>query len=368
MRAEILESIKNGFKSGYRGSGFHQRDFSSTFKPEDEKIAFEAMEKEIKKGHCIGPFDDCPFPNSWCGKQAIICKMFFKDKHKFIQDGQKRLIGNKSFPLGRSFNDLVPRLDSKEFISNYDYFTFGNLMEEIKKAGKNCLLASFDVKDAFKNCRMAKSELWQQVYKIQNKFYIDLGGTFGSRNAGDAWNRVMEVLIRSARKHCKIQGIFCYVDNIIIITPPLNGKPDHDRANREFEAVLKFMIQAGVPVHELLTPNTAIKLLGWLFNTQSMEVKCPPERKKWADDIIKSAAKACNLKLLQSSAGVLEFLAQGLPFLRAPLGWLHRKIANYRTLSTEELANLKHRFINYMCYVRQLLDDWKGSASIYIAT
>ena len=96
MRAEILNSIKNGFKSGYRGSGFHQRDFSSTLKPEDEKIAFEAMKTEIEKGNCIGPFDDCPFPNSWCDKQAIICKMFVKDKHKFIQDGKKRLIQRPS--------------------------------------------------------------------------------------------------------------------------------------------------------------------------------------------------------------------------------------------------------------------------------
>ena len=181
--------------------------------------------------------------------------MFFRDKHKLIKDGQKRLIGNKSFPVGRSFNDLIPRLDSKEFISNYEYFTFGDLLDEVRKAGKNCLISSFDVKDAFKNCRMATSELWQQVYKIQGKFYIDLGGTFGSRNAGDAWNRLMELLVRSARKRCKILAIFCYVDNLIIITPPLNGKPDFDRAKSEFESVLKFMVQAGVPVHELLKPT-----------------------------------------------------------------------------------------------------------------
>src|SRR5207248_11438016 len=99
-----------------------------------------------------------------------------------------------------------------------------------------------------------------------------------------------------------------------------------------------------------------------------MEIKCPPERRQWADNIIKSKPKSCNLKILQSSAGVLEFLAQGLPFLRAPLGWLHRKIANYTTLPTEDLASLKDRFVHYMAYVQKLLDDWDGSASVYIAT
>ena len=72
--------------------------------------------------------------------------------------------------------------------------------------------------------------------------------------------------------------------------------------------------------------------------------------------------------MLQSSAGVLEFLAQGLPFLRAPLGWLHRKIAGHKALSDEDQSSLKHRFIHYMQYVQKLLKDWNGSASIYIAT
>src|ERR1700722_15579336 len=101
---------------------------------------------------------------------------------------------------------------------------------------------------------------------------------------------------------------------------PIKWQTRPDRANREFESVLKFMIQAGVPVHELLTPNSSMKLLGWLFNTTRMIIKCPPERRQWADDIINRGSKACNLKTLQSSAGVLEFLAQGLPLLPAPPG------------------------------------------------
>src|ERR1700722_18917645 len=236
------------------------------------------------------------------------------------------------------------------------------------ETGKNCLISSFDVKDAFKNCKMATSDLWQQVYEIQGKYYIDLGGTFGSRNAGDAWNRVMELLIRSARKWCKIEAIFCYVDNIIILTPPLDGRPDYDRAKTEFESVFKYMTLAGVPLHEFLGPDYAIKLLGWQFDTIMMEIQCPPERKIWSDNVIKLASATCNLKLLQSSAGVLEFLAQGLPFLRAPLGWLHRNIANYHHLSRDGLVGLQQRFICYMKYVQKLLLDWNGAASIYIAT
>ena len=198
MRKEVLQSLKHGFKSGYPGHGYFQRDFAGSLKDEDTKLAFAAMDKEMAKGHVIGPFKQCPFPNPWCNKQAVICQLFFRDKHKWVHDGQKRLIGNKSFPLGRSFNDLVPRRDTSHFIDGYTYFTFNKLVESVRQVGPNCLLASFDVKDAYKNCRMATSEIWQQVYRIADTYYIDLGGTFGSRNAGDAWNITME-LIRSAR-------------------------------------------------------------------------------------------------------------------------------------------------------------------------
>ena len=78
---QVLESIKNGFKSGYRGHGFYQRDFAGSLKDEEVKLAFSAMEKEIAKGHVVGPFKQCPFPNVWCDKQAMICQLFFRDKH-----------------------------------------------------------------------------------------------------------------------------------------------------------------------------------------------------------------------------------------------------------------------------------------------
>jgi len=186
LRRDVIDSLENGFKSGYRGGGYFQRDFSKSMTSEETKLARESMLKEVKKGHCLGPFNTCPFPNQWCNKQAYICQLFFRDKHKFVQDGQKRLIGNKSYPENRSFNDLVPRQDTSYYIPNYSYFTLTKLIAMIKQAGPNCLLASFDAKDAFKNCRMATSELWQQVYKVGQEYFIDLGGTFGSRNAGDA--------------------------------------------------------------------------------------------------------------------------------------------------------------------------------------
>ena len=156
------------------------------------KLAKEKMNKDIQKGFCIGPFTKCPFPSSWCNKQAIICQIFFRPKHKFTNDGEFRMICNKSFPNGRSFNDLVERNDMARFDPDYKYFTFQKFLEQIKRCGKNALIALFDIRDAYKQCRMRPDQLWQQCYRIGNEYYIDLGGTFGSKNAGDSWNIVMD--------------------------------------------------------------------------------------------------------------------------------------------------------------------------------
>jgi hypothetical protein len=215
LRDIVINSMKNGFSSLYRGGSSFQRDFSSSLPPDKYKLAIEKMEKEVTKGYCIGPFKECPFPNEWCSSQAIICQIFFRPKHRFVDDGEFRLIGNKSFPIGRSFNDLVPRRDCKSFISNYEYFTFSKFLSLVQTLGKNTLISHFDVCDAYKNCKMKPKALWQQVYKCNDLYYVDLGGTFGSRNAGDAWNLVMELIIASMKKWCGVEFLYYYVDNAL---------------------------------------------------------------------------------------------------------------------------------------------------------
>ena len=131
------------------------------------------MREEVKKGHCLGPFAQCPFPSTWCSKQAIICQLFFIPKHKFLSDGR--------------------------FAEGYEYFTFQHFLRQIRRLGRNTLVSLFDIKDAYKNCRVKTSHLWQQVYKVDRDFYVDLGGMFGSTNTGDSWNLVMEFLISTMR-------------------------------------------------------------------------------------------------------------------------------------------------------------------------
>jgi len=364
IRNIILKSLREGFESGYRGSNYFQRDFSTKLKPEHVLLAKEKMRNEVKKGYYIGPFKECPFPSKWSNAQAYISQVFFRPKHKYKDDGQFRLIGNKSFPNGRSFNDLVDRQDTAALIPDYKYYTFQTFLKDLRILGRNTLISQFDVKDAYKHCRMKPELLWQQFYKIDDEYFVDLGGTFGSRNAGDSWNLLMELIILSIREDCKVPYLNYFVDNGVNLTPATKGKRNTNQANQEFEQIIKFLTIAKVPFHQLDPPCTKAKFLGWIVDTDEMTVSCPMERLNWLNQIISDPLQKISNKIIQSITGVLEFLASVLPFLRAPLGWLHRRHSQ-REKGLESInERFKVRFRAYLKFIYDTLREWKGTASI----
>ena len=95
-----------------------------------------------------------------------------------------------------------------------------------------------------------------------------------------------------------------------------------------------------------------------------MTVTCPEERLRWIKDILKGDPKKITKKFVRSVAGLLEFLAAVLPFLRAPLGWLHQRVAAFEAGKEDFTAEFRVRFAVYFNYIEALLKDWSGSASI----
>ena len=143
----------------------------------------------------------CPFPNRWCDKQAYIGQLFFSRKNKYTNDGKTRLISNRSYPEKRSFNDLINRRDCKYYLPGYTYFTFGKFIDTIRRAGRGTLVGCFDIKDAYKQCKIRHNDRWQQEYRVGGRYFVDLGAMFGSRNAGDSWNLTMEFIVQAMKQH-----------------------------------------------------------------------------------------------------------------------------------------------------------------------
>lgn len=367
IREIVLSSIKFGFRSGYKGGSSFQRDFSKELPKDEESVILTKMHGEVKKGFCLGPFDQCPFPSTWSSAQAFICLLFLRPKHKFRDDGSFRLIAHRSYPDGISFNNLVERKDSKLFIPGYNYFTLQDFILLLAKLGKGTLMSFFDVKDAYKQCKMHPDDLWQQVYKVGKKFFVDLGGMFGSRNAGDAWNLVMELIMSTLAAKAKLPHLHYYVDNGVNLTPPLVAGPDMEKAKEDFSKILHFLSLAGVPFHEEVYPTTQATFLGWRFDTSEMIIRILPERLKWVNDLITEASNV-TFSALESIVGVFEFLAAILTFLKAPLGWLRRKLIKFNQDSKIIQPIFIQRFKSYLRYITLLIKNWDGMAPINNAT
>ena len=364
LRQVVIDEMRTGFISGYRGGAYYQRDYSAKLTPAESKRAWDKMMKEVGKGYCLGPYDVCPFPNAWSEEQAYICQQFLIPKHRLIPSDEFRLIGNRSFPLTRAFNDLVDRRDATKFIPDYEYFTFRKFLDQIARLGRYTLISLFDVKDAYKNCRMRVDQLWQQVYKVEGKYFVDLGGMFGSRNAGDACNLVMELVVASIRCRGNLKELNYFVDNGENCTAPSEGRPDVSRARKEHEYILWFLRQAKVPFHQVQAPATKVKFFGWVVDTEKMTVAAPPERMEQIRSISRLRGAKVSVRLCQSVAGILEFLASILTFMKAPAGWMQRRAAALVSGAEKCDDNFRQRFAVYMEYVCSVLEEWNGVTPI----
>ena len=363
FRQEILKCLEFGFPSRYRGGHSFQRDFSAKLNEREAEKALDKLMAEVRLGHCIGPFNRCPFPNQWCDKQAIVCQIFLIPKHKWKHDGTFRLIANRSFPDGRSFNDLVERHDCKFWNPCYEYFTFQRFLSLVRKMGRNTLVSLFDIKDAYKNCLARRDELWQQVYRVKDKYFIDCGGIFGSRNAGDSWNLMMEFIVVSIRARLEMSVLEYFVDNGALCTPPLNSCPDFKAAERDFSRVLSFLDKGNIPYHDVFQPSTKVFFLGWNVDTDAMTVSATEERMAWLRSVTRGEI-VWKPKLLASLVGVLEFLASVLPYVRAPLGWLQKRAVAIEQGNEKLDLPFRLQFQTYWRYVDRLIQDWDGTAPI----
>lgn len=330
VREIVFKGFREGFRTGYTGGNQIARNLAVNLKPDESKMAIEKMMVEVRKGFCVGPFKECPFPNAWCPSQPIINLIFFRPKHKFTDQGKFRLIAHRSFPIGISFNNLVARHDMCTFDQNYEYFTVKKFIKKLIEFGPNTLLAQFDVKDAYKQCKIHTDDLWQQVYKIGELYFVDLGAMFGSVNAGDTWNLVMDLIVRSMRNWIQHDEIEYYVDNCIIMIPPTEGKENKEKANDILGKAKIFLHKANVPYHKEEEPVLQTVFLGWHWDTKNFVVEITKERLMWMKTEMRTID--ISVKSIESVIGIIEFLSSVLNFLKAPVGWLRRVLIERRYL------------------------------------
>src|SRR6185503_15573798 len=134
----------------------------------------------------------------------------------WLDDGALRLIFHKSF-RGLSINshDIATYFPPGFFL----FFTFAILVSMIAKAGKGSYLTQFDAQDAYKQLIVRLADLFQQVFRVGEDYYVDFCACFGSLYGNDIYSAFGHAHCVCLAKAAKTPLLRNYVDNYMNITP-----------------------------------------------------------------------------------------------------------------------------------------------------
>ncbi len=368
MLSTVTQGIIFGFPTHYRGGGKFLRDYSSTLPPDDEKRAVDKAAESVANGWAAGPFDRIPFPNGKCPHQAIVTKLFTIPKHKWANDGKRRLIFHKSFPKGESINAITPRHDAATFFPPgfFHYLTLAKILAIITKAGKGCLIITFDAKDAYKQLYVKLEDLYQQVFKAGGKFYVDLCASFGALYGNDSYSTFAYV-------HCfclaaatgTVGWLFQYVDNYILIVP-CSGKTTTVRASLSLLCLRREVARSGLHTHEWVGPAHKVTFIGWEIDTLAFRVSITTERREFMiKHLLGWGSKvSATVSELSSLVGLLIFLSQIIGGIKATIGVLilERTALQRRSKTTFIVSERIRSSIAHIAFV---LEKWSGHAIIF---
>lgn len=368
MWLNVLTGIKEGFPTFYRGRGLILRDYSAGLLPLEEAKAIEKAKESVAKGWALGPFERIPFPNFSSPMQAIVTKLFTIPKHKWINDGALRLIFHKSFPRGESINSITPRHDAASYFPKgaFHYLTLARLLAIITRAGRGCFIITFDAKDAYKQLGVRLEDLFQQVFKAGDLYYIDLCASFGALYGNDAYSAFAYVHCFCLAKATNTVGwLFQYVDNYILIVPN-QGTNSFVRANLCLQNLQREVKASGLLTHEWQGPTHNVTFIGWDIDTRNFTVSITKERRllmisfleKWG---VKATASVSELSSL---IGLLIFLSQIIGGIKATIGILilERTALNRATRSSFTVSD---RIRSALAHIAFVLNKWQGQSIIF---
>jgi hypothetical protein len=302
---DTLTSIAiSGARVGFQGDpvGRTQRpNHSSAFN--HPEIISDAIEAELKKGR-ISEISDLP-PNYFCSPIGLTPK--YTDS---VQTGW-RVIFDLSAPQSSSVNDGIPR----EY-GTLVYETLNDAVQLVAQAGKGAVMMKRDLKAAFRHIPINPCDYWLLLFEWNTQYFVDMFLPFGLRTAPRIFNLFAEAL------HWVFETLYewnvtHYLDDFLFVFPP---HTDISTVSTQFDDVLK---EFGLTKAAEKDSNGMIVIhLGFEFDSETMQVRLPPNKKQRALDAIMDLLLSSTVTLsgLETTLGFLSHCCQviplGRPFLR----------------------------------------------------
>ena len=300
----ILEGLRIGFKTGYRGPMTVTRPKNLRSATNNKRKVSEAINKEIKRKHTSGPFKQPPFSQLHCSPIGSADK----------PDGSIRLVMDLSQPEGSSINEWI---DKDEFSVHYTHFDEATKL--VRMAGEGCFMCKVDIKHAFRLLPVHPSEWNLLGYIWEDSYFVDTRLPFGLRSSSRIFNDFADLVCWIAQNKYNLINLVHYSDDYFLVC-------EHSLmlAREQLKTLCQAFEDMGIPLAEdkIIGPSTCIIYLGIGINSMKLTMYIAKDKYNEIRMILKTwkRCKKCTREELESLIGKLNFISKvvqpGRLFLR----------------------------------------------------
>ena len=172
------------------------------------EIAQELVDKEVQRGHILGPFDDPPLEKLCYSPIGLV-------KKACSPEGSFRLIQDLSFPYHEPEESINACIPEEESLVQYHY-----LEEVIQMAldiGSSAVACRLDVRHAFHNLGVHPSQIWLLAFSLNGKTYLNVSVPFGGASSCLLWEKVATVLQWMIQHERNAEWLSHFLDDNIML-------------------------------------------------------------------------------------------------------------------------------------------------------
>ena len=358
---QIVQHIQYGFPLGLTElpqlkSSTRNHGSSYGFYTHVDKFITE----EIKLGGLTGPFDKVPW---W---DMTLSPLMTAPK----KPSSRRTVYDASYG-DYSLNNSTP---SDTYLGQPCVYTFPKIDDFrmlVLRCGQGCFMFKRDLSRFFLQLPLDPVEYHRVGFLWRGLFFFFIGLAFGLRHSGLQGQKITDALAWIHRRlglETEKEKQF----NLVNYSDDLGGvEPDLSRATESFEKLKVLMDDLGVDesCKKAEPPTTQMVYLGVMFDSQSLQMRVPPEKlAEVKSEIVQWSRKSTfTKKNLQSLLGKLFWVARVVRLARVFMGRLLQQLRDMPTvsdnikvkLSDEARKDLKwwHRYLEHFNGIQMIIHE-----------
>lgn len=320
----IIESLHNGVDIGLTTSHFSHRPCSNLLSAkgkENVSKILQDMVRETNMGRRAGPFRSLPFYNLQCSPIGTVPKK---------RSNKLRVIHHLSYPRDDSNSSVNESIEDIEC----EYLLFDEVLTQIAKLGKACLLSKFDIHEAFRLIRVRVDQQYCLGMRFQEFYFYERCLPFGLKSAPGLFEKFSSAINRFLTK-AGIPHILHYVDDFLCLSLPMSGESDFSTATKMFNSL-------GVPIaaEKVVKLQSKCEFLGLEIDCANMKLTLPLDKlESYRNDLLLwRNRQSCTRSQLQSLVGKLVHASRAIPYSRTFYQRLLNLLRNYKNSSCNNSA------------------------------